>query len=142
MHPGLYGGCLPGGRYVLRAWYYFRLIAGPTANIYGSFFDDSYLVPSKTWYCKCAAGGRNYCGGNVFLHSSRVQEKRLAVILTQEFSDEGAHLSVCVAHICCRYRVAGRKLCPDYRDGTNDGPGHLDVNCTDDHDQEEEVLKI
>jgi len=76
------------------------------------------------------------------LHSSRVREKRLVVILTQEFTDESAHLSVCVAHLCCRYRVAGRNLRPDRGDGTDDGPGHLDFNCSNDHDEEEEILEV
>jgi hypothetical protein len=76
------------------------------------------------------------------LHSSRVREKRRVVILTQEFTDESAHLSVCVAHICCRYRVAGRNLRPDRGDGTDDGPGQLDFNCSNDHDQEEALLEV
>jgi len=76
------------------------------------------------------------------LHSSRVREKRRVVILTQEFTNEGAHLSVCVAHICCRDRVAGRNLCPDHGDGTDNGPGHLDFNWFADHDQEEAFLEV
>ncbi len=27
-------------------------------------------------------------------------------------------------------------------DGTDDGPGHLDINCSDDHDQKEAFLEI
>jgi hypothetical protein len=38
--------------------------------------------------------------------------------------------------------VARRNLCPDLGDRTDDGPGHLDINCSDDHDQEEEILKV
>ena len=76
------------------------------------------------------------------MHSSRVREKRRVVILTQEFTDESAHLSVCVAYICCRYRVADRNLRPDRGDGTDDGPGHLDFNCSDDYDEEEALLEV
>jgi hypothetical protein len=76
------------------------------------------------------------------LHSSGVREKRRAVILTQEFTDEGAYLSVCVAHICCRYGFAGRNLRPDRGDRTDDGPGHLDFKFSNDHDQEEAFLKV
>jgi len=62
-------------------------------------------------------------------------------ILTQEFPHEGANLGVCVARICCRYRVAYRNLCPDYGDWADDGAGQFDIDCSDD-DQEEEILKI
>jgi hypothetical protein len=71
-----------------------------------------------------------------------VREKRRVVILTQEFPHEGANLGVCVAYICCRYRVACRNLRPDYGNWADDGAGQFDIDCSDYHDQEEEILKI
>jgi hypothetical protein len=38
--------------------------------------------------------------------------------------------------------VARRNLCPDHGDRTDDGPGDLDIKCSDDHDQEEEIIEV
>jgi hypothetical protein len=71
-----------------------------------------------------------------------VREKRRVVILNQEFPHEGAYLGVCFAHVCCRYRIACRNLCPDHGDRTDDGTGYLDIDRSVCDNQEEEIVEI